>query len=143
MLGLTPETIIMLISTIFSYWAKINAQKTQNMQDLLEATIKQRTNDSELMDAAAKRSSPFLRKVLGTFVIGVAFGGILLAPIWDVPMTLVEHVPQNSILWGLIKFGTGVQIIQADGIVYPLWVRESVMAVIGFVFGSGFSKTTR
>lgn len=143
MLGLTPETIVMLASTTFSYWAKINAQKTQNMQDLLEATIKQRTNDSELMDAAAKRSSPFLRKVLGIFVIGVAFGGILLAPLWDVPMTLVEHVPQKSILFGLIKFGTGIQIIQAEGIVYPPWIRESVMAIIGFVFGPGFAKVSR
>ena len=143
MLGLTPETIVMLASTAFSYWAKINAQKTQNMQDLLEATIKQRTNDSELMDAAAKRSSPFLRKVLGIFVIGVAFGGILLAPLWDVPVTLVEHVPQKSILFGLIKFGTGIQIIQAEGIVYPPWIRESVMAIIGFVFGTGFAKVSR
>lgn len=143
MFGLTPETLIMLVSTAFSYWAKINAQKTQNMQDLLKASIASKKNDSSLMDDAGKRSSPFLRKVLGIFVIGVAFGGILLAPLWDVPMTLVEKVPQHSILFGFIKFGSGIKIIQAEGLVYPPWIRESVMAIIGFVFGPGFAKVTR
>lgn len=143
MFGLTPETFVMLATTAFSYWAKINAQRNANMHELVSARNDSRNNDSALMDAAAARTSPFLRKTIGLIVITMAFGGLLLAPLIDVPVTLIQSVPQHSILFGLIEFGSGIKIIQADGLVYPAWIRESVMAIIGFVFGPGFAKVTR
>jgi hypothetical protein len=143
MFGLAPETIVMLATTAFSFWAKMNAQKNADMMSLLEARTKSRKADTNAMNAAAKRSNPMLRKILGTIVITFAFGGIILAPCIDVPMTLIEQVPQHSILFGLIKFGSGIKVISAEGIVYPPFVRESVMAIIGFVFGPGFAKVTR
>jgi hypothetical protein len=143
MFGLAPETLVMLATTAFSYWAKINAQRNADMVELVKARNSSRKNDSKLMDDAAKRSSPFLRKTIGLIVISMAFGGLLLAPYIDVPVTLVQKVPQHSILWGLIKFGSGIKIISAEGLVYPPWVREAVMAIIGFVFGPGFAKVTR
>jgi hypothetical protein len=143
MFGLTPETIVMLATTVFSYWAKLNAQRNADMHELVKARNESRNNDSALMDAAQKRSTPFLRKTIGLMVITMAFGGLLLAPLIEVPVTLIEQVPQNSILFGLLKFGSGLKIIQADGLVYPAWIRESVMAIIGFVFGPGFAKVTR
>lgn len=143
MFGLTPETIIMLATTAFSYWAKLNAQKNADMISLVKARNESRTNDSSLMDDAGARSTPFMRKTIGLIVITIAFGGILLAPAIDVPVTMIEKVPQHSLLFGLIKFGSGIKIISAEGLVYPAWVRESVMAIIGFVFGPGFAKVTR
>lgn len=143
MFGLTPETIVMLATTAFSYWAKINAQRNADMVALVEARTKSRRSDSKLMNAAGKRSSPFLRKTIGLIVISIAFGGLILAPFIDVPVTLIQKVPQHSILFGLIKFGSGIKIISAEGLVYPPWVRESVMAIVGFVFGPGFAKVTR
>ncbi len=143
MFGLTPETIVMLATTAFSYWAKINAQRNADMVALIEARTKSRRSDSKLMDNAAKRSSPFLRKTIGLIVISIAFGGLILAPFIDVPVTLIQKVPQHSILFGLIEFGSGIKIISAEGLVYPPWVRESVAAIIGFVFGPGFAKTVR
>lgn len=143
MFGLAPETIIMLVTTAFSYWAKLNAQKNADMQALLKAQIESRQSDSALMDAAAKRSSPWLRKFVGTFVILMAFGGLLMAPFIEVPVTIIEKIPQKSILFGLFKFGTGIKVINAEGLVYPPFIREAVMAIIGFVFGPGFAKVTR
>lgn len=143
MFGLAPETFVMLATTAFSYWAKVNAQRNANMIELVKARNSSRNNDSKLMDAAAKRTSPFLRKTIGLIVISIAFGGLILAPFIDVSVTLVQKVPQHSILFGLIKFGSGIKIISAEGIVYPPWVREAVMAIVGMVFGPGFAKTTR
>lgn len=143
MFGISPETIIMLATTAFSYWAKINAQRNADMIELVKARNSSRKSDSSLMDDAAKRSSPFLRKTIGLIVITIAFGGIILAPFIDVPVAMIERVPQHSILFGLIKFGSGLKIISAEGLVYPSWVREAVMAIIGFVFGPGFAKVSR
>lgn len=143
MFGLTPETIVMLATTVFSYWAKINAQRNENMHQLVAARNESRQSDSMLMDDAGKRSSPFLRKTIGLIVISMAFGGLLIAPMLDIPVTLIEKVPQHSFLFGLIKFGNGIKVIETTGLVYPAWVRESVMAIIGFVFGPGFAKVSR
>jgi hypothetical protein len=143
MFGLPVETIVMLTTTVGSFIMKMNAQKHADMMGLLEMQIKRDDQANKNANEAAKRGSPFLRKTIGLIIITIAFGGLLVAPFFDIPVSIIQDAPQHEFLWGFIKWGKAYNVIQAEGLVYPEWVRMSVMSVVGFVFGSGFSKVTR
>jgi hypothetical protein len=143
MFGLPVETIVMLATTIGSFIMKQNAQRQSDMMGLIELQIKKDDQSNKNANEAEKRSSPFLRKTIGFIIIIISFGGLLMAPFFDIPVSIIQDAPQHEFLWGFIKWGKAYNVIQAEGLVYPEWVRMSVMSVVGFVFGSGFSKVSR
>lgn len=143
MFGIPLETITLLASTAFSYWMKLNAQRNADMIKLVETRIKSNESDNKLMNAAAKRGTPWVRKFIAIFVMLIAFGGLLIAPAFNMPVEYVMDVPRKSILWGLIKWGTTYEIISSTGFLIPPYVRYTVMCIAGFFFGPGFAKVSR
>lgn len=135
------ELIAGLGTALFSFMAKSNANALATQAKMTELLILKDTASSSLMDAAMKRSNPTARKVLAYLVATIAFCGLLLVSFLpEVPVSVFQEVPQSSILWGLIKWGKGVEVITASGFVLPPWFGWTVTQVMGFMFGTGAAK---
>ena len=142
MFGLPLETITLLISTGISFYMKFKAQQHADMMGLLKARIESNVSDSNLMDKAAARGTPWVRKFCAVLIISVAFAGLLVAPLLDIPVEYIREVPKNSFFFGLLKWGKTYEVISSDGFLIPPYVRHAVMAITGFFFGPGFAKVT-
>ena len=95
---------------------------------------------NENANDAAKRGSGWGRKFALTIVLGVAFLGLLMAAFLEIPVSqIVQKDPIVNIL-GLFKFGGGEKVIQADGLVLPEYVGQSVQIIIAFYFGANAAK---
>ena len=135
------EIITLGVSTIGAFWMKSKAQSAADQAKVFEMAIKRDEATGVLVDAASKRGQPWVRKFVAILIISVAFGGLLLAPILDFPIALIQEVPQKSFLFGLIKWGSSLEVITVDGFMLPPYMRHAVMAIVGFFFGPAFAKT--
>ena len=120
---------------------KMHAQKQADLIGLLKAKTEANTANSKMMDDANKRGSPWTRKFIAIFIITIAFGGLLFAPLMHIPVDLILQIPKNSIAFGLIKWGKTYEVVSSTGFLIPEYVRYTVMAICGFFFGPGFAKT--
>lgn len=143
MFGIPLETITLLASTFIGFYMKFKAQQAADQTALLKASIERDKFSNMMMNDAAKRSSPFARKFIAFFIITVAFGMLAVAPFFEIPVTVIEKIPQKSFLFGLIKWGKTHAIISAEGFVIVDYVRYGVNAVLGLFLGSGAGKAAR
>jgi len=144
MFGLPLELILGVVSVIGGFIMKLSAQRQADYVELIKLAMrKNATVSSDLADAAQKRSDPKLRKIIALIIILICFGGIfVVAFIPSIPVTIIEPVAQKSFL-GLFKWGKTYEIITASGLVFPTWVKFSVVSIVGFVFGTGAAKINR
>lgn len=143
MFGLPIEIILSLATGVGGFLMKMYAQKHADNIELLKLGMRQQKLQSDLADSAAKRSSPILRKIVALIVILICFGGILTVAFFpDVPVSVIEDKPRASFFWGLFEWGKTYQIITANGLVFPPWVKYSVISIISFLFGTGAAKPT-
>ena len=138
-----PMEVVVTMATAGGSW--IMKKSSQDAADRLrerELTLKALGQQTDAMDAASKRSSPWLRKFAAITILLTTFGGMfVLAFFPNIPTQILHEVPAKEFLFGLIKWGGGLKVVSAYGFVQPEWVRYSVCAVIGFLFGPGFAKT--
>lgn len=136
-----PELIAGVGSGVIGFIMKAQANQQAQTFKLAELSMKQNAASSGLADAAAKRSNPWTRKFAAVLILTIGFGGLLAVAFFsDIPVSLVEKVPQKSILWGLIKWGKSADVITANGFVLPPWFGYTINVVIGFLFGTGAAK---
>lgn len=105
--------------------------------------------ETKAMDAAAKR----LPIKLTSIVVLIVFGTIYLLPYLvglievvsgkDMTTTLVEDREGVSILWGLVKYGGGLALQEASGIVQIPEVRSIANLAGGYVLGAKGISTGR
>jgi hypothetical protein len=142
MFGVPTEVIVTFASAIGSWWMKKSAQDAANIARERELQIQVREQANVLMDSAAKRSSPWLRKFAAITILLTFCVGLLLVSFFpDINVSIPVEVPQKSFLFGLLKWGKGIEVIEATGFVLPDWVKYSICAIVGFLFGPGFAKT--
>ncbi|VGO14726.1 hypothetical protein PDESU_03295 [Pontiella desulfatans] len=138
------ELIAGVGSGIIGFLMKGQANQQANTFKLAEQAMKANSHASGLADAAAKRSSPWIRKFAAVMILTIGFGGLLLVAFFsEIPVSIVEHVPQKSLLWGLIKWGKESEVITAEGFVLPQWFGYTINVVVGFLFGTGAAKPAR
>lgn len=144
MFGLPIEVILSLVTGIGGFLMKMQAQRQADYVSLIKLGMEKNQQASDLADAAAKRSNPFLRKTIAWFVIIVCFGGLLWVAFHpDIPVSVIEPKPQKEFLWGLFKWGKTMEVTVAHGLVFPEWVKYSVITIISFLFGTGAAKITK
>jgi len=138
------ELVAGIVSGVAGFLMKGQANQQANTFKLAEMSLKLNSHASGLADAARKRSSPWTRKFAAVLILSIGFGGLLLVSFLpDVPVSIIESVPQKSLLWGLITWGKEVEVITASGFVLPQWFGYSINVVIGFLFGTGAAKPAR
>lgn len=142
MFGNLPiEVFLSMASGVGGFAMKLMAQKHADNIQLLKLGMSQKQQMSDLADAAAKRSSPVLRKIIALIIISICFGGLLIVAFFpNIPVSVIGDPEEHSILWGLISW-TKTEVITAQGLVFPDWVKYSVVSVLSFLFGSGAAKT--
>jgi hypothetical protein len=141
MFGLPIEVILSLVTGIGGFMMKMQAQRQADFVNLIKLGMEKNQQSSDLADAAAKRSNPFLRKTIAWFVIAIVFGGILLVAFQpDIPVSIVEPKAQKELLWGLFKWGKTMEVTVAQGLVFPEWVKYTIITIISFLFGTGAAK---
>jgi len=144
MFGLPAEVTVGMVSALGGFVMKFMAQKQADTTALIKLGMEKAEHSSSMADAAAKRSSPWLRKFAAITVLLVAFGGILLVAFFDaIPVSIVYEKAQKSVLWGLIKWGNPVGVLEADGFVIADWFRFSVVSIVMFLFGTGAAKVQK
>ena len=144
MFGLPIEVGVGIFSAVGGFAMKLMAQRQADSTALIKLGIENASNSSKMADAAAKRSSPWLRKFAAITVLLVAFGGILAVAFVDsVPVSIVYDKAQKSILWGLIRWGDTLSVLEAQGFVIADWFKFSVISIVMFLFGTGAAKPSR
>jgi len=141
MFGLPLEVTTGMIAGLGGFAMKLMAQKHADNVSIIKLGMAKAEQSSKLADAAAKRSSPWLRKFAAIVVLLVAFVGLFTVA-WapDVPVSIVQSVPQKQLLWGLLRWGDTSEVIIANGFVIQDWFKFSVITIICFLFGTGAAK---
>lgn len=140
MFGLPIEVLLSFGTGIAGFLMKHVAQTRANNYKLIELGMKQGQKRSDLSDAAAKRSSPFARKLIAFFVVFCVIGGLLWAAGQGIDVNIMGPKEQKSILWGLIKYGDATEVITMSGLVFPVWIKYIMITIISFFFGNGAAK---
>jgi len=139
--GLPTEVILSLATGIGGFVMKMQAQKQADFISIVKLGMEKNQQSSDLADAAAKRSSPWFRKTVGWFIIAVCFGGLLWVAFQpEIDVSIVEPKAQKEFLWGLFRWGKQMEVTTASGLVFPEWVKFSVISVVSFLFGTGAAK---
>ena len=142
MFGLPMEVFVSLASGLGGFVMKMQAQKTANQQEIMKLAIQKQEAHTKSADAAAKRSSPFLRKFAAMVILLVAFVGLYVIAYTGIDVHLIQETESKSFL-GILDYGGGTQVTTVNGLALPPYWQVSVMSVISFLFGTGAAKVTK
>lgn len=135
------EVIVGAGSVVTGFVMKAVAQGMKNKQELFKMALQKQEANTASADAAAKRGSPWTRKAAAMIILVVAFVGLfVVAMVPSIPVSIISEVPEKSLLFGLIKWGGGLQVTEAGGFVMAPWFKYSVISVVHFLFGTGAAK---
>ena len=144
MFGLPVEVAAGLVSGLGGFLMKMSAQKQADNVALIKLGMAKSEHSSKLADAAAKRSSPWLRKFAGITVLLVAFVGTFVVAFYpNIPVSVVYNSNIKELLWGLFRWGGEPRVLEAQGFVMQEWFRTSVVSIVMFLFGTGAAKVSR
>ena len=133
------ELILTIGSGIAGFVMKNIAQNRANQYKLMELSMKQNQQASDLADAAAKRGSPTARKVIAFIIIGVVFLGVFVVSFSStIDTVLVLEKAQKSILG--FKWGKTYELVTTNGFMIVPWFKYCVITTISFYMGTGASK---
>ena len=142
-LGLPSEAAVGLISTLGGFLMKQQAQRKADQKQLFELTLQKQEANNDSANQAYQRKAPYLRKLVGTVVILVAFIGVYVVAFFpQIPVTIVEPNPTKSFL-GIFEYGGGNTVTIANGMVIADWFKYSVISIIHFLFGTGAAKVAK
>ena len=139
MFGLPMEFIVGMASGVGGWMMKMQAQKMANQQKMYEMAVQKQAQSDDSMDKAAARGSILLRRFVGFTVMLAAFGGLLAVAFFpDIPVSIVKESGGFE-LFGF-RFGGGIKVIEAHGLVIEDWFRLSVISIVHFLFGQSAAK---
>ena len=133
------EFIVGMASGVGGWMMKMQAQKLANQQKMYEMAVQKQAQSDDSMDKAAARGSILLRRFVGFTVMLAAFGGLLAVAFFpDIPVSIVKESGGFE-LFGF-RFGGGIKVIEAQGLVIEDWFRLSVTSIVHFLFGQSAAK---
>ncbi len=92
-------------------------------------------------DAAAKRSPVWLRAVLAIIVFFPAFALPFYVGWLEMPTSIVQHKEPWLNLLGVVKFGGGLVVTEAQGFVQAPYFGQTVRVVGSAIFAVGAVST--
>lgn len=137
------ELIAGAVSGLAGFIFKAHANAIDGLKQVAELQVQQQMTADQLANSAAKRSTPWARKILAFMVIGTFVCGLLYAAAKGINVSLVHESEPKSILWGLFEWGSGMKVTVAEGFVMPAWTGYAVSIVLGFFLGTGSAKPSK
>ena len=139
MFGFPMEFLVGMASGVGGWMMKMQAQKLANQQKMYELAVQRQAQAGDSMDRAAARGSVLLRRFVGFTVMLAAFGGLLAVAFFpDIPVSIVKETGGFEIFG--FRFGGGLKVIEAQGVVIEDWFRLSVISIVHFLFGQSAAK---
>lgn len=134
---MSPELIIGLVSSIIGGGIQMGKD---HMHDMFKLHLAALGKHEESANNAAKRGSAFGRRFAMVIVLLVAFGGLIYAAERDLGVSQIVNTEPFFNFFNMVKLGGGPKVVSADGLVFPDYVHQSVVAIIFFLFGSSAAK---
>ncbi len=119
---------------------QILSDQQANAQKAFDIAAKAAGIQNKNANDAAKRSSGWGRRFALVTVLSVAFIGLLLASFMEIPVSQIVRKEPILNLLGMVKLGGGEKVIEANGLVLPEYVGQSVQIIIAFYFGASAAK---
>jgi len=132
-----PQLLLGLGSGAIGAFIKIKTDADKDKHEMMMAAL---GFQSESANDANKRGTSWGRRFALIMVLTVGFGGLFYAATMGIKVSQVIEVKPIVDFLGLIKIGGGQKIIEADGFVIPLYVENSIISIIFFLFGSSAAK---
>jgi hypothetical protein len=134
---MSVELIAMLGGGVSGFIMKLIAAQAQAQAGHLDAMLKKQDVVDASADRAASRGGVWIRRVFVMFVLFAVIVAPFILSLTSTPITV-----QKDGLGGLLGFlGLGVSGWQSlDGFVLLPEVRQAMLAIIGFYFGSSQVK---
>ena len=144
MFGLELEAVVTIASAVGGWLMRMQANNQQLLKDQMTYNMEASQRNNENQNAAKERNSTkasFLQRYAAIVIIGTVMGGLLLVAFFsDVPTVLETTKTSKKFLFGILEFGGGTKFTEVNGFVIPAFVKQSVLAIIGFLFGSSVGK---
>ena len=143
---MNPEIITALCSLGSGAFAGLMANNQKLLLSAIEFSKEANAQGNANSNDAAKRNSTkasFLQRAVGFTIILVAFGGLWLSGLLEIPVSYIYEEASGKFL-GI--FGSGNEKIKAitlQGFVIPPYVKYAVIAVVNFLFGASAVKLRR
>lgn len=134
------ELITMAAGSIFGFIFRFMAERAKDRQAQFEMLMQKEKFAEDSRNAAAQRDSGDSGKIIRRIIVIATLFGVILAPFILAVMgksSIVEvDVEQSSYLFGLFGGGTEKIFVELPSYLVAPEVRQSLMAIIGYYFGS-------
>lgn len=135
MFGIPMEVITMFISTIGGAYIRMKA----DAQADLAAERQYRAGRQDAARAMQNPNAAWMRRFIVIALFGIVYLA-MFAPLLDLPTVVPVEVSEG---WRFLFFeviNDTTKYIKLEGVVIQEWLPHSMMAVIGFYFGSAGAK---
>jgi hypothetical protein len=131
------ELLAMLGGGLSGFIMRMIAAQAENQAKTVEYMIRKQTKADSSADKAAERGGVWVRRVFVGFILFAVILAPFILSLLNTPVT-IETEPRGGLL-GL--FGIGGSAWQSlDGFVLLPEVRQAMLAIVGFYFGSSQVK---
>lgn len=138
------ELISLITGNVSGFIFKLIASQTEAAQRMAEANIKMQNVADASADAAAKRggdSGSWVRR----FIVIMVLVGVIIFPFYLAvtggSVTIEENAPKGLMSWLGLK-GKELMTVSNSYLILPE-IRSSLLAIVGFYFGSSVVNSKR
>lgn len=139
------ELMTMAGGSIVGFIFRYMAERAKDRQHQFEMMMGKEKLAEETRQAASQRDSGDSGKFIRRTIVLLILFAVILAPFWLALMgkpLIVEFEQQNATyLFGLFGGGTEVNYIELPSYLLIPEVRQSLMAIIGYYFGSATASS--
>ena len=136
----STEIINLLLGSVMGFVFRFMAERAKDRQAQFEMLMKVKAADEDSRTAAEKRENNDAGKIVRRMIVVLILFGVILAPFILSMMgksSIVEFdIEKPSYFFGLFGGGTEKAFIELPSYLLVPEVRQSLMAIIGYYFGS-------
>jgi hypothetical protein len=140
----TPEILTLLGSSGAGFLFKYMAERARERQQIVELALKKQEAADNSADKAAQRVPIDAGKWTRRMIVVACVFGVILAPFILTLLNLNTVVTVESIkptwLFGLFGGGVETKFVELSGFFMAPEVRQTLLAIMGFYFGSAAAK---
>lgn len=131
------ELIAMLGGGLSGFVMRMIAAQAENQAKTVEYMLQKQSMADESADKASARGGVWVRRIFVGFVLFAVIVAPFILSLLSTPVT-IETVPRGGLL-GFFGFG-GSSWQSLEGFVLLPEVRQAMLAIVGFYFGSSQVK---
>jgi hypothetical protein len=137
---MVPELISMLGGGLVGFIFRFMAEKRQDQKEMFNRLLQLNNVQQENYDKAAKRVpldiGKGIRQLIVLTVLFAALCAPFVLPFFGLPTFVEIDVNEGDKLFGLIGGSTSKVFVEINGYLYSSELRQILVSIVGFYFGS-------